>query len=34
MRGEAVPAGSRWIGNPIAPWSAAAATSQQRRISA
>jgi non-ribosomal peptide synthetase-like protein len=20
MRGEAVPAGSRWIGNPIAPW--------------
>ncbi|HET9257357.1 MAG TPA: hypothetical protein VFO16_19445, partial [Pseudonocardiaceae bacterium] len=20
MRGEAVPPGSRWIGNPIAPW--------------
>ncbi|PPF77899.1 amino acid adenylation protein [Subtercola sp. Z020] len=27
MRGEHVPAGSRWAGNPIAPWAAAAAAS-------
>ncbi|MHB1290471.1 Pls/PosA family non-ribosomal peptide synthetase, partial [Georgenia sp.] len=29
MRGEGVPAGTRWVGNPIAPWRAAAADDRQ-----
>ncbi|MDJ0343415.1 amino acid adenylation domain-containing protein [Streptomyces sp. H10-C2] len=30
MRGEGVPAGSRWVGNPVAPWPQAPSTPGQR----
>jgi carbonic anhydrase/acetyltransferase-like protein (isoleucine patch superfamily) len=34
LRGEAVPAGSRWTGNPIAPWPQAAKRSRSVRVEA